>query len=73
MVYMHKNMTEQEFIEIAKAKGVREENIKTYLSDFYNLKERTSLNIELDEYLADKALEMQIREENKLDDIVSLD
>ena len=73
MVYIHKNMTEQEFIKIAKTKGVREENIKIYLSDFYSLKERISLNIRLDEYLADKALEMQNREENKSDDIVSLD
>ena len=66
-------MTEKEFIELSRSKGVREENIKIYLSDFYSLKERISLNIELDEYLADKALEMQIREENKSDDIVSLD
>jgi len=66
-------MTEKEFIELAKSKGAREKNIKQYLIDFYELKEKKVIDIELDEYLVDMIMNLQQKEDDNSDDVVSLD
>jgi hypothetical protein len=66
-------MTENEYIELSKLKGVREENIKEYLRIFYLIKEKSLPNIEFNEYLVDLALELQEREDNDSDEFVILD
>ena len=66
-------MTENEFIEFSKSIGVREESIKSYLSNFQALKEKTLPDIELDEYLASMVLELQNKNDNQQDGMVALD
>ena len=66
-------MTENDFFELAKKRGLRDENIKSALKSYYFVKEKALPNLQLDESILEIALEVQLKEDNTPNDMVSLD
>ena len=66
-------MTEQQFIEKARERGLREKNIGRALNDYKFIKEKTLPDLELDESIIDIALKTQARMDNRPEGMMSLD
>lgn len=66
-------MTENDFIKIAKERGIRDENIRGAIEDFHFLKEKTLPNLELDESMIEITLKTQEKIDNTPPGMVSLD
>ena len=68
------DLTEQEFRESAGKKGIRKENIDGFVESFYFVKEKQpDLNLKFDEELVTIVLNLQEKEDNTPDGMVSLD
>jgi hypothetical protein len=65
-------MTEQEFSDEAKRRGLSEENIRNAIDNYYLIK-KTMPNLMLDEMIIDCALKTQERTGNEADDFITLD
>jgi hypothetical protein len=65
-------MTEEEFTERAKKRGLREDNIKSAIDNFY-LTKKEPPNLVLNEMIIECAIKAQEKSDNETDDFVTLD
>jgi hypothetical protein len=66
------NMTEKEFWDEARKKGLKEDNIRMAIENYYSIKKEMP-SLVLDEMIIEYALKTQERTDNESDDFISLD
>ena len=66
-------MTEKEFIEVARKRGLSEENIKAAIRNYYLIKEKAIPDLELDNMIIESAIRTQEVIDNRPDDMISVD
>ncbi|MDR0490866.1 MAG: hypothetical protein LBH28_06445 [Oscillospiraceae bacterium] len=65
-------MTEKEFWDEARKKGLKEDNIRMAIENYYSIKKEMP-SLVLDEMIIEYALKTQERTDNESDDFISLD